>query len=189
MKEIYLIRHGETEWSREGKHTGLTDISLTEKGEKEALTLGKRLKGIHFDHIFSSPLKRVKETCTICGFNPQIDKALLEWNYGAYEGVTSEEIYKTYPDWNIFTHGAPGGESTDDIVKRVDHFLKKIESLDGNIALFSSGHISRALTIRWLELPIQEGKRFSLSTGSLSILGYEHKNRALKLWNDIPYHD
>ncbi|MCB1109648.1 MAG: histidine phosphatase family protein [Chlamydiia bacterium] len=182
------MRHGETEWARDGKHTGLTDIPLTEKGESQAAGLGRRIESIPFKHIFSSPLKRALDTCSICGFDPQIDKDLVEWDYGAYEGLTSPEIHETNPKWNVFTHGAPNGESVDSVAKRADRFLKKIEKLEGKIAVFTSGHFSRAFVTRWLDLPIETGRRFSLATASLSILGYEHTKRALKLWNDTSHH-
>lgn len=187
MREIYIVRHGETEWARDGKHTGLTDIPLTEKGEIQAASLARRIEKIKFSHILTSPLKRAKETCDICGFDGVIDKDLVEWDYGAYEGMTAEEIHKTVPNWNIFTHGAPAGESIESLTKRVDRVIKKIEGLNGNIALFSSGHFSRALTMRWLEIPLEKGTRFPLFTASLSILSYEKKQRALKLWNDISH--
>ena len=187
MKEIYLIRHGETKWARDGKHTSFTDLHLTEIGQKEAAFLGKRIYSIKFSHIFSSPLKRAIETSKICGFNAQIDKDLVEWNYGAYEGLTSVEIHKTNPEWNIFFHGAPSGESIEAVINRADRFLKKIEHLEGKIAVFSSGHFCRTLAIRWLEMPLKRGRHFSLATASLSILAYEHTKRALKLWNDISH--
>ena len=187
MREIYIVRHGETEWARDGKHTGLTDIPLTEKGEIGAASLGRRIEKIKFSHVFTSPLKRAKETCEICGFDGTIDQDLVEWDYGAYEGMTSKEIQKTIPDWNIFTHGAPAGESVDMATARADRVIKKIENLEGNIALFSSGHFSRVLAMRWLELPLEKGIRFPLFTASLSILSYEKERRALKLWNDISH--
>lgn len=188
MREVYLIRHGETEWARDGKHTGLTDIPLTENGESQAASLGRRIESLKFSHIFSSPLKRALDTSKICGYDPQIDKDLVEWDYGAYEGLTSPEIHQTNAKWNVFTHGAPNGESIDAVIKRADRFLKKLENLEGKIAVFTSGHFSRAFVTRWLELPIEAGRRFSLATASLSILGYEHTKRALKLWNDTSHH-
>jgi len=187
MKEIYIIRHGETEWARDGKHTGLTDISLTEKGEVQAASLAKRIEKIKFPHIFTSPLKRAKETCDICGYDGIIDKDLVEWDYGAYEGMTLEEIHKTVPEWNIFTHGAPAGESIDMLTKRVQRLIKKLESLNGKVAIFSSGHIAQALTMLWLEIPLKNGTQFPLHTASLSILSYEKNRRTLKLWNDISH--
>lgn len=188
MREVYIIRHGETAWARDGKHTGLTDIPLTEKGKKQASLLGQRLQHIPFVHVFSSPLKRALDTCSLCNLTPTILDELLEWDYGAYEGMQSSEIHKKDPTWNIFTHGAPSGESVSNVKKRIDRLIKKLESLDGTIALFSSGHISRALASQWLELPLQAGSRLILSTASLSILSYEHQKRALKLWNDISHH-
>ncbi|MCP5506350.1 MAG: histidine phosphatase family protein [Chlamydiales bacterium] len=187
MKEIYIIRHGETEWARAGKHTGLTDVPLTEKGEIQAASLGRRIEKIKFSHVFTSPLKRAKETCDICGFDGVVDRDLVEWDYGAYEGMTSEEIQKTVPEWNIFTHGAPAGESIATLTKRVERLIKKLEGLDGKTALFTSGHLSRALTMLWLEIPLEKGSRFPLNTASLSILGYEKNQRALKLWNDVSH--
>ncbi len=187
MRKVYIIRHGETEWSRDGKHTGLTDIPLTEKGETHAASLGRRVEQIKFSHVYSSPLKRAKETCAICGFDPQIDKDLLEWDYGAYEGMTSDEIRGTLPDWDIFTHGAPAGESVNSVVKRAERFIKKLEGLEGKIVVFSSGHFSRLLTMCWLGLPVANGIRFPLSTASLSLLDYEKNVHALKLWNDISH--
>ncbi|NGX51109.1 MAG: Phosphoserine phosphatase 1 [Chlamydiae bacterium] len=184
MRQIYIVRHGETEWSRNGRHTGFTDIPLTEKGKEQAAQLGECLRDVSFDHLFSSPLKRAHETSILCGFKPLIIDELLEWDYGDYEGVKSEEIHKKDPTWNIFTHGAPNGESVAAVKARVDLLIEKLETLEGNIALFSSGHIMRALTAQWLELPMEAGCRLVLSTASLSILGYEHKKRALKLWND-----
>jgi probable phosphoglycerate mutase len=187
VREIYIIRHGETEWSRDGKHTGLTDVPLTDIGESQAASLGRRIESISFDHIFSSPLKRALDTCKICGFDPQIDESLLEVDYGAYEGITSKEIHKTNPKWNVFTHGSPNGESVEALQVRVKGFINKIENLQGKIAVFTSGHFSRSLATQWLELPIESSRRFSLATASLSILGYEHTKRALKLWNDTSH--
>ena len=188
MKQLYLIRHGETEWARTGKHTGLTDIPLNEQGKQHALLLGKRLQYLSFDHVFSSPLIRAFETCTLCGLEPELNPDLLEWNYGDYEGLTSSEIHKTDPHWNIFTHGAPNGESIENVKNRIDHLLKKLKPLKGKIALFSSGHFSRAFASQWLDLPIAKGKNFSLSTASFSILGYENQNQVLKLWNDTSHY-
>jgi probable phosphoglycerate mutase len=189
-KQIYLIRHGETEWSKSGQHTGLTDLPLTENGINQAKHLGKRLERVTFDHVFTSPLKRAYDTCCLCGLKSQtkITDALLEWNYGDYEGKKTAEIHQTHPGWNIFDHGAPNGESTAEITKRADDFLKKLESLMGTIAVFSSGHFSRALTVRFLGFPLLEGRHFMLSTASLSILSYEHHVPALQLWNDISHH-
>ena len=188
MRQVYLIRHGETQWARVGKHTGLTDVPLTENGKNQAFLLGKRLQKVKFDYVFSSRLKRAHDTSTICGFNPLILEELLEWDYGDYEGLTLEEIHKKDPQWNIFTHGAPNGESVTEVKARVNRLIEKVESLEGHIALFSSGHISRALTSQWLQLSMETGNRFLLSTASLSILSYEHEEHALELWNDCSHY-
>ena len=188
MKQLYIIRHGETEWARQGKHTGLTDVPLNEQGRKHAILLGKRLEDLAFDHVLSSPLVRAFETCILCGFKAEINPDLLEWDYGDYEGLTSQEIHKTHPHWNIFTHGAPHGESIEDVKKRACSLLKTLDSLHGTIALFSSGHFLRVLVSQWLDLPITVGQRLSLSTASLSILSYEHQEQILKLWNDTSHY-
>ena len=184
-KKIFLVRHGETAWSLSGQHTGKTDIPLTEKGKEEALRLSPILKKIHFSKALVSPLKRAHETFNIVGLPipAELDKDLEEWNYGDYEGISSKEIAKTNPDWSLFIDGAPGGESLQDIELRTSRILNKIHSLDGNIVIFSSGHILRALTARWLNLPLSFGRQLRLSTGSISILSYENKEPALLLWN------
>lgn len=189
-KQIYLVRHGETEWSKNGKHTGLTDIPLTENGISQAKHLGQRLKELSFDHVFASPLKRAYDTCCLCGLDSQakVTDALLEWNYGDYEGKKTPDIHQTHPGWNIFQNGAPNGETTEDVTKRADDFIQELEALEGTITVFSSGHFSRALTVRFLGFPIVEGRHFMLSTASLSILSYEHGVPALQLWNDISHH-
>lgn len=145
---IYLIRHGETEWTLSRQHTGLTDIPLTEDGIEHTKALASRLDGFKFDKVFVSPLQRAALTCEICGYDAEVTDALLEWDYGDYEGMKSAEIHKINPDWNIFTKGAPKGESTDDVKERVDAFLDRVRKMSGNIAFFSSGHISRAIAAR-----------------------------------------
>ncbi len=186
---IHIFRHGATEWSANGKHTGLTDIELTEAGREEAVKLGKSLKGLKFDHVLSSPLKRARETCTLAGLatQMQVEEALLEWDYGDYEGKTSEEIWKTDPGWTIFTKDPPKGESSQEIEKRVDLLLSGLRSLGGEIALFSSGHISRSIAARWLGLPVSFGMHFYLSTSAKSILGYDHNQPVILLWNDTSH--
>lgn len=187
MKDLtlYLIRHGETEWSKSGNHTGLTDIPLTENGKLQAQNLAKKLDQRPFDQVFASPLQRAFDTCKICGYDSQaiVTDALLEWDYGDYEGIPSKEIHQTIPNWNVFTHGAEGGESVEDVKKRVDHFIAHLSQFEGEIALFSSGHILRSLAMRWLHMPMEKGRHFPLSTASLSILGREHSYPALTLWN------
>jgi broad specificity phosphatase PhoE len=188
-RQIFLIRHGETEWSLSGQHTGTTDIPLTKKGEKEAHLLGKRLKTYSFEHVLTSPLRRAQQTCEIADLSQQaeIDPDLAEWNYGAYEGLTTSEIWKTEPDWNIFLKGAPGGESLAAISSRIHRVLERLTECKGDIAIFSHGHFLRALATRWLNLPIREGKGLLLSPASLSILGFERQNPVLALWNDVSH--
>jgi probable phosphoglycerate mutase len=186
-QRIFLIRHGETNWSVAGKHTGLTDVPLTEEGKKQAALLGKRLQGHTFQKVFTSPLQRAQETCRLAGMGKHaiIDPNLVEWNYGRYEGLTSEEIRKIDPAWNLFSQGAPKGESVADISARATKVLIKLQSLHGDLALFSSAHFLRILTVKWLQLPPSEGRHFFLSPASLSILGFEHQNPALLLWNEL----
>lgn len=186
---IYLLRHGETKWTVTGQHTSITDLPLTENGVLEAKALAKSLEGIAFDHVFCSPLLRARETCKIAGFSrvAHYDDALFEWRYGAYEGKTSQEICKEHPGWNIFTSNPPGGETAEEIRCRIDAFLAKIKPLKGAIALFSSGHISRALAARWVGCPVSFGKSLILSTASKSILSFEHGHPAIALWNDTSH--
>lgn len=189
MKKICLIRHGETLWSKSGQHTGTTDIELTKNGETQAKLLGKRLEPIIFHHVFTSPRKRSLDTCQLCNLNKQavVTKELYEWDYGDYEGKTSAEIYESHPTWNLFLDGAPNGESPQNIHKRAARFLKKIEPLEGTIAIFSHGHFSRALAATFLGLNIKLCQIFMLSTASFSILSFEHEKPALLLWNDISH--
>lgn len=187
-KKIYLIRHGETEWTLSGRHTGKTDIPLTQKGEEEALRIGKRIGNIKFDLVLCSPLQRAKATCQGAGLLDQavIEPLLTEWDYGAYEGLTTEEIRGQIPDWKIFTHGAaPRGESVAAVGQRADQILEKIASVKGDVALFSHGHFLRVLCARWLRLPAEKGALFALSPAALSILGSERADPVLSLWNSI----
>jgi broad specificity phosphatase PhoE len=185
--ELYLIRHAATAWSESGQHTGLTDLPLTDKGLKQAELLGRRLKHEGFSAVYCSPLQRAVETCSICGFKPNIDPHLVEWNYGKYEGLTTEQIEEKKPGWNIFKDGAPGGETPAQVVQRAQEFLKKLESRQGKIAIFSSAHFSRVLATQWLKVPIDFGNVLYLSAASISILGYEHTQRAIICWNDISH--
>lgn len=185
--KIYLIRHGETEWTLADRHTGLTDIPLTPKGEEEARALKKQLAGHAFKRVLTSPLQRAKKTCELAGFSEQleIDPDLVEWDYGKYEGKKTDEILKEDPSWNVFDDGAPGGESVADVEKRAFRVLTKIHNTPEDVALFSSGHFLRALTACWLNLSAAEGRLFFLSTASVSILGYERTNPVILLWNQL----
>lgn len=185
MKQLYLCRHGETEWSFSGKHTGKTDLSLTSKGREQVVLLRQRLEGISFDKVFTSPLKRAKESCQ--GLGAEIDPHLREYDYGDYEGLTTPEIRKTYPHWNVFKDRVPNGETLADLAARADAVLKKVEQYQGKVALFSHGHFLRVLAARYLGLEPDCARFFCLSVASLSILGYEREQPAILLWNDIAH--
>ena len=186
---VYLVRHGETEWSASGKHTGRTDIPLTEEGERKAKGLGERLKGVTIDRVFASPLQRARCTCELAGFDEaaKADPDLLEWDYGDYEGHTTKEILSARPGWLLFRDGCPNGEQPADVGQRADRVIARVRRADDRAILFSSGHILRVLAARWLGLPASEGRLFMLSTASISILGYEHDRDepAVKLWNEV----
>jgi broad specificity phosphatase PhoE len=185
---VYLARHGETEWSLSGQHTGLTDLPLTERGERNARSLAERFRGLHFVKVFSSPLQRAFRTCQLAGFGTEaeIDPDLIEWNYGEYEGRRTLDIHKERPDWFLFRDGCPGGESLADVGIRADRVVNRVRAIEGNVLLFSSGHFLRVLAARWLGLDPSMGKCFLLSTASLSALSYEHKKShpAIRLWDD-----
>lgn len=192
MKEapvVYLARHGETAWSLSGQHTGLTDLPLTPRGECNARKLGARLKGMEFARLFTSPLQRAKRTCEIAGFGPRakVDRDLVEWNYGDYEGLSTADIHAARPDWEMFRDGFPGGESFDEIATRADRVVERVRSIDGAVLLFSSGHFLRVLAARWLGLTPQGGRYLLLGTASLSTLTYEHdlSEPAIGFWNDM----
>jgi broad specificity phosphatase PhoE len=183
MQKIYLCRHGETEWSLSGQHTGKKDLPLTEKGREQTALLRKQIASISFTQIFSSPRLRALESAH--GLSPTIDPGLAEWDYGSYEGLTTEEIQKNRPQWNLFKDGVLNGESPEEVFKRAEQFLKKIQPIKGNIAIFSHGHFLRVLTSCFLGLKVEFAQHLSLSVASLSILGYEKGNPVLILWNDI----
>jgi probable phosphoglycerate mutase len=187
LQAICLVRHGETEWALSGRHTGRTDIHLTAKGEDDARSLPARLAGVSFSHVFTSPLQRAARTAELAGFG-QAERApeLLEWHYGQYEGLKSVEIRQNAPGWRLFRDGCPGGESPAEIAARVDGFLAKLKSLDGNALLFAHGHVLRTLAARFLEEEVALGERLFLGTASVSILGFEHPphDPCVRLWND-----
>lgn len=190
LPHIYLIRHGETEWSLSGQHTSRTDIPLTARGEDEARELGQRLRNIQFARVLTSPRQRARRTCELAGLGPaaEIEPDLAEWDYGDYEGQPSVDIRKGRPDWNLFRDGCPHGETPAQISDRADRFITRLRVLDGNVALFSHGHFGRVLAVRWIGLPVTQAQHFLLSTASLSILGYEHnraEESAIVLWNAV----
>ena len=185
---VYLARHGETAWTLSGQHTGLTDLPLTERGERNARRLEERLRGVTFAKVFTSPLQRARRTCELAGFGSvaEIDRDLLEWNYGEYEGRLTADIHRERPDWKLFRDGCPGGESPNEVGTRADRVLKRARAVEGDVLLFSSGHFLRVFAARWLGLDAAFGRYFLLSTASLSALGYEHNlsEPVIRLWDD-----
>jgi broad specificity phosphatase PhoE len=185
LSHVYLVRHGETAWSLSGQHTGTTDLPLTERGEEVARRLGPVLSKETFAHVLTSPMRRAVRTCELAGLGDRaaVDADLVEWNYGEYEGLTTEQIRARAPGWILFRDGCPGGESTAAIGARVDRLIGRIRAIDGNIALFAHGHVFRVLAARWLGLPVMAGRHFLLDTATLSILGDERDAPAVKRWN------
>jgi probable phosphoglycerate mutase len=187
---VYLARHGETEWSLSGRHTGLTDIPLTPRGEEGARALAAPLDGIAFEQVFTSPLQRAKRTSELAGFGASaaVDSDLVEWDYGNYEGRKTDEIVAERPGWQLFRDGCPGGELPAQVGARADRVIARVRAATGNTLLFSSGHFLRTLAARWLGLPPGDGRLLYLSTATLSTLGYEHSvtEPVLRLWNSIP---
>jgi broad specificity phosphatase PhoE len=185
---IYLARHGETVWSVTGQHTGVTDLPLTDRGERNAVRLGERLRGLVFTKVFTSPLRRAARTCELAGFGAvaNVDRDLMEWNYGDYEGLRTVEIRATRPDWHLFRDGCPNGESPVQIGARADRVVSRVRAIKGDVLLFSSGHFLRVFAARWLGLEPAAGKFLMLDTASLSALSYEHdlSEPAIRFWND-----
>lgn len=189
LPAIYVARHGETSWSLSGQHTGITDLPLTDRGERNARRLAERLKGLTFAKVFTSPLQRAARTCELAGFGAvaEIDRDLLEWNYGEYEGRRTAEILAERPDWQLFRDGCPGGESPEQAAARADRVVSRLRAIGGDVLLFSSGHFLRMLAARWLGLEPAAGRYFLLSTASLGTLAYEHNNLSepvIRLWNE-----
>lgn len=184
-KKVYLIRHGETEWSRSGKHTGVTDVPLTEQGRTTARLLQPVLARESFALVLTSPLQRARETCELArlGNAVTVEPDLMEWNYGAYEGLTTREIQQARPGWSLFHDGCPGGETPAQVAARADRVLGKVHSTDGNVVLFAHGHSLRVIAARWLDQPPSLGERLLLDTATLSVLGYYYDSPALKIWN------
>lgn len=189
MPEIYLIRHGDTEWSLSGKHTGVSDIPLTEHGREQARLLRQELVTRNFQLVLTSPLRRARETCELAGLGAraEVDPDLMEWNYGAYEGLTSGEIHVHRPGWTIFNDGGgPGGETPEQVAVRVDRVIAKVRALSGAAALFAHGHVLRVLAARWLGLAPSAGAHFLLDTATLSVLSSHDGVAALQRWNALP---
>ena len=184
-RKHYLIRHGETAWSRDGKHTGVTDVSLTDHGRQTARSLQPVLARQQFVLVLTSPLQRARETCELAGLAKlsRVEPDLMEWNYGEYEGLTTKNIQSARPGWSVFHHGCPGGESPEQVAARADRVLAKVRATVGDVALFAHGHILRVIAARWVNQPPSFGERLLLDTGTLSVLGYYYDTPALKTWN------
>jgi probable phosphoglycerate mutase len=186
LPTIYLARHGETEWSKSGQHTGRTDLPLTAAGEADGGRLKQRLAGTAFAHVFSSPLSRARRTAELAGFTPAIEPDLMEWDYGEYEGLTSAAIRAKRPRWLLFCDGAPGGETPEQVAARVDRLVAKLKALNGNVLCFAHGHILRVLAARWIGQPVLLASSLLLGTASLSVLSFNHhklEEPAIKVWN------
>lgn len=185
--EIHLVRHGETEWSLSGRHTGRSDIPLTANGEEAARKLAARLEGLSVSAVWSSPSQRARNTCRLAGYDTDavIKPDLAEWDYGAYEGVTTKEILAERPGWQLFRDGCPNGETVADVGARADRIIAELRQANTPILIFSSSHFLRVLAARWIGLPAQDGSRFILDTTSISILGYEHDltEPVIRRWN------
>jgi probable phosphoglycerate mutase len=188
LPRLSLARHGETAWTLSGQHTGRSDIPLTTRGEQNAISLGKRLRGESFAAIFTSPLLRARRTCELAGYaaSAEIEPDLVEWDYGVYDGKTSAEIRRVRPDWNLFRDGCPGGETLDQVAERADRVVASVRAVSGDVLVFSHSHFLRVLAARWLDLPGSYARHLVLSTASLSVVGYEHslEEPAIRLWND-----
>jgi probable phosphoglycerate mutase len=183
--DVWLIRHGETEWSRSGRHTGLTDLPLTDAGRRAARALAPVLARESFVLVLTSPLKRAQETCALAGLgdHTQVDAHLVEWNYGEYEGLTTAEIHERAPGWLIFTDGAPGGERPEDVGGRADRVIARARAEAGQVAIFAHGHLLRVLAARWLGWPVAAGRHLLLDTGTVNILSAYWQTPAIKRWN------
>jgi broad specificity phosphatase PhoE len=179
---LWLLRHGETAWSLSGQHTSITDLALTEEGERKAAQVGKLLAGKKFSAVYSSPMMRARDTCRIAGIgDPILTDDLREWNYGSYEGLTTAQIQETAPGWTIWTGTPPGGETIKQVAERARRFIR--EAPEGAVAVFGHGHMLRVLAACWLEAAPEMGRCFALSTGSMSVLGYERDSRVIQSWN------
>ena len=185
---LWLIRHGETEWSRSGAHTGRTDIPLTPAGQAKAAAIGRYLGGRKFALVLTSPLQRARETCRLAGYGDvaQPDPDLMEWSYGAYEGRTSAQIRQEVPGWNIWINGVTGGETVDQVGERARRVIQRASAAQGDAALFAHGHVLRILTACWLGLEPAAGRLFAFDTACLSVLGYEREIRVIERWNESP---
>jgi len=184
-QKVYLLRHGETEWSLNGRHTGVTDIPLTENGRVAARLLKPILAKVTFTLVLTSPLQRARETCELAGLGQfaNVEPDLIEWNYGEYEGLKTDQIRLTSPGWSVFRDGCPGGESPEQVGARADRVITKVRTAAGNVALFGHGHFTRVLAARWINLSANYGENFLLDTATLNILSYYRESPAFQIWN------
>ncbi len=189
LNELWLARHGETAWSRSGRHTGRTDVPLTAEGERQAVALGERLRGIHFALVLASPLQRARRTAELAGVGAalQLDEDLMEVDYGDYEGRTTGEIRRMRPDWDLWRDGCPGGETIAQAAARAERVLARARAADGPVLLVGHGHLTRTLASRALTLGPEHGRHLALDPAGLSIVGREHVAPALRLWNDASH--
>ncbi len=182
--ELWLVRHGETEWSRDGRHTSTTDLPLTAEGERIARLLEERLRDVKFDLVLTSPRERARRTAELAGFpDAETDPDLAEWDYGDFEGITTPEIRETVPGWTVWTHPCPGGEDAAQVTERLDRVVAKARALGGRSLVFGHGHSGRALTARWIEQPVAEGRFFGLDTATISVLGDDRGTPVVQRWN------
>ena len=182
--QLWLVRHGETEWSKAGRHTSTTDLPLTREGERIATELKARLADHQFDLVLTSPRQRARRTAELAGFDDvKVDDDLVEWDYGDYEGVTTAEIRETVPGWTIWADPVPNGESAARVANRLDRVIRRVAEVDGDVLIFGHGHALRALTARWLELSVTEGRHFTLGTATVSVLGWERGSPTILRWN------
>lgn len=184
-QQIWLMRHGETEWSKSGAHTGRTDLPLTPEGEKSALALRERLAGRQFALVLTSPMRRALDTCRLAGYGEvaQITDDLREWDYGGYEGLSTPQIRQRRPDWNLWKDGVVDGETVQQVGTRARRVVRRVLSTHGDVAIFAHGHILRILAAIWLGLPAHDGRLFALGTGTISVLGYERETAVIQQWN------
>ena len=184
-ERVYIVRHGETEWSLAGRHTSSTDLPLTQHGREQARVAADELAGVGFSLVLCSPLARARETCRLAGFQQAAELCddLHEWDYGEYEGLTTPEIHETRPGWDLWRDGCPGGESPERIGARVDRVLARLADVDGDALCFAHGHVLRVLTARWLEMAVAAGARFALATATVGVLGYEHATQVIERWS------
>lgn len=181
---LYLVRHGETEWSRAGKHTGTTDLPLTDDGEATAARLAPVLAELEPSTVLTSPRLRARRTAELAGFeDAEVDADLAEWDYGDYEGLTTPQIRESVPDWSIWTHAVPGGESADDVAQRLDRVVRRAWTADGATLVFAHGHSLRVLAARWLDLAVAEGRHLYLDTATFSVLGDDRGQSVVVRWN------